>query len=257
MISFNELGKLGRFGNQMFQYASLKGIATNNGYDFCIPPNRNLGEYNDHILLEAFDLKVKVAIKQFPRFEERMFNFDEDLFNNCPDNVNLSGFFQTEKYFLHIEKEIREDFRFKNKINHSFSEYVAIHIRRGDYITNSARHPVLPLKYYEKAMEHFGSPKDVLYVIFSDDPQWCQEQKLFNKCFYSDANYNNIDTMNLMSQASHNIIANSSFSWWAAWLNPNPNKIVICPETWFGPELAGHDISDIRPESWLKYENSL
>jgi hypothetical protein len=112
MIGHNHLGKNGRFGNQMFQYAATKGIAANRGFDFCIPPGPATDEeFNDeenqHKLFMAFKLSSIKEVNMFPApyRQEESFNFDEDLFNNCEDNVNLYGYLQSEKYFKHIEKK--------------------------------------------------------------------------------------------------------------------------------------------------------
>ena len=118
MIGFNALGKLGRLGNQMFQYASLRGIAKNNGYNFCLPPSSNNNEWEDHQLYVPFKvpnitlLNVQYIDGRRPIVPEKSFTFDEDLYNNCPKWVSLQGFFQSEKYFKNIEEEIRCDFEF-------------------------------------------------------------------------------------------------------------------------------------------------
>ena len=119
MLSFNNLGNLGRLSNQMFQYASLKGIATHCDYDFCIPPKEVFGQKDPNVnkdlnLYDVFDLHNRndVRLTQNQIITERMHTFDEELFNNCNDNIDLLGYFQTEKYFKHIEDEIRSDFSF-------------------------------------------------------------------------------------------------------------------------------------------------
>jgi hypothetical protein len=122
MIGFNNLGKLGRLGNQMFQYASLRGIAANNGYNWMIPPPSDdpsgYDEWSDHQLLYPFvlenlqNLNVQHICGARPTLKESTFAFDEELFNNCPKWVNLEGYFQSEKYFKNIEDQIREDFTF-------------------------------------------------------------------------------------------------------------------------------------------------
>ena len=163
MLSFNNLGNLGRLTNQMFQYASLKGIARNREYDFCIPPREFFGRNDlnvrnsDMSLYDVFDLenRNKVGAVRQGVFQERTHMFDEDLFEKCPDNVDLFGYFQTEKYFRNIENEIRQDFSFKDllKMCRDFiqEDTISLHIRRGDYVHNP-NHPLQSMSYYKKAL---------------------------------------------------------------------------------------------------------
>ena len=162
MIGHNHLGKNGRFGNQMFQYAATRGIAARKGYEWCIPDGpKNDEEFydeeNQHKLFMAFKMEsVKVVnMHPAPYKQEGSFTFDQDIFDNCEDNINLYGYFQCEKYFKHIEDEIRNDFTFyddvtkdcKDVINNIDSEIISLHIRRGDYLYNP-NHPVQPIEYY-------------------------------------------------------------------------------------------------------------
>jgi hypothetical protein len=179
---------------------------------------------------------------------ERMHTFDEELFTRCPDNIDLQGYFQTEKYFKHIEDEIREDFKFKDdllELCKSFitEDTISLHIRRGDYVTNP-NHPVQPLSFYEEALGKL--PKRPV-IIFSDEPEWCAEQELFSgdEFMISEGNTADFDLC-LMSMCSYHIIANSSFSWWGAWLAEHNQ--VIGPKLWFGPD--GEDPTDIYQKEW-------
>lgn len=254
MISYNSLGTAGRLGNQMFQYASLKGIAKHNGYDFCIPEsiNAEMDSRINHQLFLAFDLKnINVGYLNAPDFDEQHFHFNPDVYENCPDNVNLTGYFQSYRYFEDIENEIKSDFTFKNInnfINVDCSEYTSIHVRRGDYLNFAAYHPTCDLFYYYEAMKIIGLKNK--FIIFSDDIEWCKQQEIFQKnCYFSETG-NNINDLYLMSKCKNNIIANSSFSWWGAWLNDNSDKIVISPEKWFGPAI-NHNLKDLRPKDWF------
>ena len=125
MIGFNYLGKMGQLGNQMFQYASLKGIARKNGHNFCIPNHKEIFDdgignklrielFEPFVLKNFSELNCQVIDPDRPVVQEHQFHFNEQLFNNCPDWVSLAGYFQTEKYFKNIEKEIREYFTFKD-----------------------------------------------------------------------------------------------------------------------------------------------
>ena len=117
-IGFNHLGRHGRLGNQMFQYAGLRGIAAHRGFDFMIPESDFNDEWNDHQLFEAFKLKglTTIGVCPGPYVQEAHFHFDQNLYDNMPDGHNVYAYLQSTKYFDIIEKEIREDFEFKNEI---------------------------------------------------------------------------------------------------------------------------------------------
>jgi hypothetical protein len=268
MIGFNVLGRMGRLANQMFQYAALKGIAHNVGAVICIPNHTQavddgIGNKIRTELLDAFDLRVKVGLLKKWRtrtLRERFFHFDEELFSSCPDNVTLEGYFQTEKYFSHIEETIRADFTFKDEILKPCREMIAsvphpiaLHVRRTDYLINSKNHFNLPLSYYEAALQYFDAGRNV--IVFSDDPAWCRQQGLFahERFIVSDIVDNRCDLC-LMSLCDDFIIANSSYSWWGAWLSSNPAKKVIAPLTWFGTDgdTRNHDTRDLIPDGWLR-----
>ena len=263
MISFNSLGNLGRLANQMFQYASLKGIATRRGFDFVIPPQSKFGEVdpmvrNDPLsLYSAFDIGQKVTQGLYPHtmFYERMHTFDEELFNQCPDNIDLFGYFQTEKYFKHIEDEIREDFKFSQELTDMCKEVIdgmgggdtiSLHIRRGDYVVNP-NHPVQSLEYYDEALKCL--PQNFPVIVFSDDPKWCHEQELFSGDRFNISDDNSADfDLCLMSMCKCHVIANSSYSWWGAWLANS--QMTIAPKNWFGAQCAAKDITDMEFGSW-------
>ena len=261
MIGYNQLGRNGRFGNQMFQYAALKGIARNCGYDFCVPsgPQTESGfhdEENQHKLFMAFDMPNVKQVDMFPApyRKEVSSTFDEDLFNNCEDNVNLYGFFQTEKYFKHIEDDIRKDFTFHydifiacKELRETVDNPIALHIRRGDYVGKQDYHPVQPMSYYEQALKKFDIDRNV--IIFSDDTKWCKEQELFESDRFIVAEDNDqFHDLCLMSMCDDFIIANSTFSWWGAWLG-NRGK-VVAPKQWFGKGL-NHDTKDLYCDGWI------
>jgi hypothetical protein len=262
MIGFNALGQLGRLGNQMFQFAALKGIARNRGFEYCFPPTQNNNEWTDHQLFNSFKLTNTTSLNvQFidsnrPVVLEETFSFNEKLFNECPDWVSIQGFFQTEKYFKHIRDELLKDFEFRDEILEPCKEMmsqfdtppVSLHIRRTDYLTNP-NHTALGFDYYEDALKYFGNSE---VLVFSDDPKWCNKQKLFSddRFLISEGNTNYIDLC-LMTLCSGHIIANSSFSWWGAWLANS--KKVVAPSGWFSGSSNEHlDTKDIIPETWGK-----
>ena len=262
MLAFNHIGKLGRLGNQMFQYASLRGIAANRGYDFGIAPSNFKDVWSDHQLFEVFELphlpqnNIKLLDRGFaPIAKERSFIFDELLFNQCPNDISILGFFQTERYFEKIADSIREDFTFRSHIADPCKEMIsgvdnpiALHIRRTDYLTDN-NHTTLGLDYYEQALSEFEDDRPV--IVFSDEPSWCEEQELFSddRFMISESDDNAID-MCLMSLCSGHIIANSSFSWWGAWLANS--KQVIAPTKWFGPGNEGKSTQDLIPARWKR-----
>ena len=275
MIGYNRLGTNGRLGNQMFQYAALRGIAEKNGYDFCIPPEDH-PTYADYALFLAFKMEgVKTGIISGDTVEEASYEFDENLFNNCPDNVNLEGFYQTEKYFKHIEEQIRKDFTFKDDILESCKEYMDeyddisfLHIRRGDNIGREEYYPVPSALWTREMVEkHFP---DKLILICTDDLEWVQSQEAFKddkflisetRLYYETpvmvggGSYKNslvpYYDLCLMSLCNGGIIANSSMSWWGAWLQNAPDKKIVAQDPWFGTQLSSNNTQDLYPESWI------
>ena len=192
MIGFNALGRMGRLCNQMFQYAALKGIARNVGAEICIPyyeqaVDDGIGNMLRTELFDSFDLDVKRQLLNnghAPVVSERFFHFDEELFKLCPDHVSLQGYFQTEKYFKHIEQEIREDFTFDTGVSTPCKEMIssvenpiALDVRRSDYMQNAENHFNLPIEYYDAALSEFDDDRNV--IVFSDDPLWCHDEGIF------------------------------------------------------------------------------
>lgn len=249
MLSMNNLGANGRLGNQMFQYAALKGIALRHGYSYCIPYSVFVNPWTDHQLNTCFKLNKNLiyGTQNVKTISEKSFSFDKVLFENCQDNINLNGYFQSEKYFIDIKDEIIKDFTFKYTFEKPFEEYISIHVRRGDYINQPDYHPTCSLEYYKNSLSLIND--SIPIVVFSDDILWCKEN--IKADLYME-NTTNTQDLYLMTMAKHNIIANSSFSWWGAWLNQNPDKIVVAPETWFGPAYSHYIMKDLIPNDWIK-----
>ena len=265
MIGINHLGKrYERLANQMFQYAAVKGIAKNRGFEYCIPPSGykdENDEWTEHQLLNTYELGINSLQVQFidqnrPVVQEQTFTFNEDLFNNCPDWVSLLGYFQSEKYFLNVRDELLVDFTFKNDLKETASNAlmgidspIALHIRRTDY-AKYEHHPIQPMSYYENALDNFDDDRTV--IIFSDDPKWCHEQSLFESDRFLVSESDHLMDLCMMTLCSDFIIANSSFSWWGAWLSESPNKKVIAPKNWFGPPLdQQNDTKDLYGAGWV------
>lgn len=249
MLSFNKLGSHGRLGNQMFQYAALKGIARNRNFNFSIPYSLNLNEWYDHQLLDFFNLDKDLTILYEPInqnnvFYEKRYEFDNELFETVSDDTDLFGYFQSYKYFNHIKDEIYEDFKIKKEVfDIKIKNYTCLHIRRGDYVHQPESHPLCSLEYYKNAMEVTGGP----FVIVSDDIEWCKQNIVAEEYF----SFSNIQDLNIMINAKNNVIANSSFSWWGAWLNQNTEKVVVAPRQWFGSSLSHQSIEDLIPDEWI------
>ncbi|MBT0653117.1 alpha-1,2-fucosyltransferase [Geomobilimonas luticola] len=199
--------------------------------------------------------------------KEKHFQFDSTVMQ-CHDNSYLAGYWQSEKYFQSVIDVIRNDFTFCDPlegVNYKHAnlitttESVSLHVRRGDFIANSKAinfHGTCDLAYYQRAISHIApiisSPH---FFLFSDDPEWVRVNLQLD--FPSTIIDNNTGSaghhdMHLMSLCKHNIIANSSFSWWGAWLNRNPDKIVLAPKRWFNDPSINTE--DIIP-GWLRIEN--
>ena len=279
-ISYNRLGSNGRLGNQMFQYAGFRGIAANRKLDWVIPPANaestcNYGLFQCFEMTNVKEKNLGYGPSNWQTIDTGLFHFDEDLFNNCPDNVNLNSYFQTEKYFKGIEEQIRQDFTFNQNIvsdcediMNDIGDAIFLHVRRGDYVATPNHHPVQPIEYYEKALSKFDS--DIPVLIFSDTLDWVREQKLFdsdrfllsenhvkypNKIKLGDGSVQQSLVpywdLCLMSMCKGAIIANSSMSWWGAWLQDGAGK-VVAPEMWFGSAYAHYNMNDLIPKSWEK-----
>jgi hypothetical protein len=180
-------------------------------------------------------------------------------------NCYLSGYWQTEKYFSEVAHEIRADFAFKLAMNTKNTELaqqinqvnaVSLHVRRGDYANNAkniATHGLCSLDYYQSAIKHITKQvKQPHFFVFSDDIAWVETNlKIDSPHHFVGHNHGaeSYNDMRLMSLCKHNIIANSSFSWWGAWLNSNVKKNVIAPKHWFANET---NVEDLIPQSWVR-----
>ncbi len=189
-------------------------------------------------------------------------------FVSLPEDCYLSGYWQTERYFKVHEALIREQFRFKLPLTGKNKEFVerikqssgavSLHIRRGDYVSNPqthAAHGICPIPYYKKAMRYIElQVKNPVYFIFSDDIKWVQDNLPIQQKHYFICHNKGLESYNdmrLMSLCKHHVIANSSFSWWGAWLNSNTDKIVIAPDQWFlNPDW---DSRDHVPPDWFRF----
>jgi len=263
MIGFNFLGKLGQLGNQMFQYAAAMGIARQLDVQFSIPKHNEIinDGLGNKLRIELYDVfKInpdQIGFVNGNDAQEQLFEFDHRFLElDRNNNYNIIGYFQTQKYFKSVEDEVRKNFEFLDFIKKDCSEIIpeikdciALHIRRGDYLINKNNHYNLTLDYYHKALKQFDNNQQV--VIFSDDSHWCKKQEIFESDrFLVSETGNSYFDLYIMSNCSDFIIANSTFSWWGAWL-ANRGK-VIAPKQWFGPALDHKNTKDLYPQGWIK-----
>jgi hypothetical protein len=292
----------GGLGNQLFQYAAARSLAWKKNerlkldlYTYSTKSQvRSFG-------LDRFTIDTEIATREevhqftgsnfLTRFINKQenylrcpgvlaqphYHFYEDFFR-VPAPVYLSGYWQSEKYFKEFEPKLRAQLTLKNNLSDSSLRWkekiqkdnsVAVHLRRGDYSSKSNYHSffgTLSIDYYKRAIHEIknkiGDPK---FFVFSDDIEWCKQ----NLTFLSDAEFvshdsivNASEDLILMSLCEHQIIANSTFSWWGAWLNANENKIVIAPIKWFQtnynknvlPTYAArfYNTKDLLPENWIQ-----
>ena len=280
MIGYNRLGCNGRLGNQMFQYAALRGIADKRGYEWKIPPEdyQHTANYG---LFETFEMsnvkEENIGFVNGQSVQENDHCFISEFFTECPDDISLDGFFQTEKYFNHISDQIRQDYTFKKGYLEPCKQYIDsldkppifLHVRQADNIGREQFHPILPISYFEECLQEF--PEDTPCFVFTDDLAWCKSQDYFkqdrflfneNVQRYSYVSMDGLGKMQntllpqvdlcLMSLCSGAIIANSSFSWWGAWLQNDRGKVIAPdPKKWFGTSMTHLDTSDVVPERWL------
>jgi hypothetical protein len=259
LITFNLLGRYGRMGNQMFQYATLFSIAKTRGYEFGVPYKiKSTNPYLNFCLNECFanlTAKDSSGILQLRNAKENSFEYSNGIFG-IPDQTDIVGYFQSEKYFKNYRNDLLNEYKFKDEIENKAIDMrsitkepvISIHLRLGDYKKLVGKHPICDIKYYKAALELI--PKDLLIIVFSDEPELAKSifDELNRKYFISDSN-NQYTDMCLMTKCDYHVIANSSFSWWGAWLADT--KKVVAPATWFGdsPEMP-KNWSDIYCEGW-------
>ena len=284
-IGMNNLGKNGRMGNQMFQYAALVGIAKQCGFDFRIPDhskasyfNRKVGvniitEY--HELQHCFEMLHcgdRYGVIDGDEIElHESHEFCEELFKECPNHVTLNGYFQSEKYFKNAEKLVRLDFRFKEhiieEVEKHYLEYlkdkpVSILVRdfnpEYDYPNCENNHVNIPSEFYEKSIDILG--RNRTYIICSNNIELTKKQKvfqgdnfIFNEVVPDDIYKGHFDLC-LMSMCQDFIISNSTFAWWGAWLGKGEGKRVLIPTPWYGTGLSHISTDDLYPDEWEKIE---
>jgi hypothetical protein len=275
----------GGLGNQMFQYAAGRALALRTGASLALdvrPLLRHgqrsygLGDFqlspDLELLTVGSPLRVGRLRRLFRRltggeqtFREASFAYDERI-SSAAAPIRLEGYFQSERYFATVADELRKDFLPRPALLTEIDALaarllpsdpcVSLHVRRGDYANPAtmAVHGLMEPEYYERALravtERVGQ---VTVCVFTDEPAWVRANLRLpaETRFVSEHTRTALQDLVLMSRCTHHITANSSFSWWGAWLNPRPDKMVITPARWFQP-AAGLDARDLRPAGWLK-----
>jgi len=279
----------GGLGNQMFQYAAGRRLAYTQNTVLKLDTTAFIDTSLRKFELSSLNIKASIAradeIQTFtkngiPSFlpflparlyanrniiRERQFHFDSDIMR-LRDNVYLDGYWQSEKYFTDIQELIKSDFTFCKLPSASDTDLIqqiqscnsiSLHIRRGDYVTNLHTHDfhgVCTLDYYYTCINRLSEQiEHPHFFVFSDDPNWAETHLKVDHpltIIAHNSPENAVNDLRLMSMCKHNIIANSSFSWWGAWLNQNPDRIVCAPNKWFAN--APLDTKDLLPESWIR-----
>jgi len=265
MISVNLKGGL---GNILFQTAFIENASKKSGYKTFYPNIVNHLEYLNNENAHNANLNhAKDYLKIFKKFNWRIDHFGncnkaiqmpfKHVLVNIVDETLYDGFFQSEKYFdnrKHILKLFEPSDFVLDKLS-DFSDILegavcSIHVRRGDYLKFPEIHHPQTIEYYNSAMEAIGEVDR--YLVFSDDMYWCRRNFKGDKFIFVDLQLDYIELF-LQSKCTHNIISNSSFSWWGAWLNKNKDKKVVGPKNWFGStHMLSKQTDDILPKSWIK-----
>lgn len=285
----------GGLGNQMFQYALGKQLAIKNNCELFLDCHFLLDRRlkNPHYVYRDFDLDIfnltpqfipKEISKKYGLLRSRLIRLKEifyqqgdltriqekvNIFNpkilDLQKNTYLTGYWQTEKYFINIAKEIRSEFSFRKKINIKSlnlldkinrDNSVCLNVRRTDYVY-TPRLGTLNNSYYAKAEQVLLEKESGLKVyVFSDDLKWCKEHiRLQSETFFVGHEYAGAkfrDYFELMMNCKHFIIPNSSFAWWAAWLSKSPNKNIITPKVWFNSTSTVYQADTVVPDTWIR-----
>ena len=278
---------IGGLGNQLFQYAAARRMALKSGLTLKLDVTE-FGAYKRPYALRHFNIvedfaspgeirrlkrdrlgllfqQVLIPRPRHTHLQERYFHFDSGVLD-FRGPAYVSGYWQSEKYFTDVTSVIRAEYSLKTPPAHATlavlglieaAESVSLHVRRGDYVSNvkaRLRHGSCSLEYYRRAIAEIARRvRHPQFFVFSDDAPWAREQlRIDAPTHFVDHNGPGADfeDLRLMSRCRHHIIANSTFSWWGAWLGEHPGQVVIAPEKWFA--LSSLDARDICPARWLR-----
>lgn len=252
---------IGRLGNNLFQISAAIGYARKFNYKWQVDPSSGLGEPYSSIHrvfpnLPKGDIYGRIY-KEHPHAWCHVHNchydlchFDYHEFIDRGGDVTLFGFYQSLRYFEDVQEEVKKVF----KLDHypEYNEYTSVHFRRGDYVQHSDSFPPVTVEYFNRARKLVGSK----YLVFSDDIAWCKDNlKDVDFCEERDDR----KSLSIMASCGNHIIANSSFSWWGAYLGHNPDKVVVSPSckrgNWFGMNSGvKKDADDLIPKEWIQIE---
>jgi len=250
---------IGRTGNLMFQCAAAIGHAKKHGLTWGVPidtgevphfhkmfPGLPIADGSFHTYQEHPNYQCKI---HHMHYDQCHFNYHEIPRHDYP--IKLLGFYQSWKYFENAQEEVKQ--AFKLDFIPGYEDYVSIHVRRGDYVKHANSFPPVTVEYINEAIMKF--PWATKLMVFSDDIEWCKKSISHLQDMEFSEGRNEFEDLSLMASCGHHIIANSTFSWWGAWLGHNPERIVISPScergNWFGMESGvKHDCIDLLPPSW-------
>jgi hypothetical protein len=275
MITCNLKGGL---GNQLFEILATMSYAIDNDHLFYFKNtyalNSSVTKRHTYWHTLLIFLKKHTTDNIFAHnmkiVREKSFNYEELPLTTILDNIILDGYFQSPKYFEKNYKQIYDYLKFDilkkkatSKYNYNYKEFISIHFRQGDYKNLQDMHPILTYKYYENSLKEILKNTNyklnkILYFCEKEDNEEINKiivelKKTITGCAFIKVidEVEDWQQLLLMSSCSHNIIANSTFSWWGAYLNTNPSKVVCYPEVWFGTK-SQNNTSDLFPETWTK-----
>ena len=260
----------GRIGNHLFQMAAGASLAHRIKANFkaIIAPDSEPISKDNHQSMASYLIPLQSTIFQQIEFVTQMpqgiptYAWHEFQYKPIPQkttDIIIDGYFQS--YLYHDTYYVQQIFSIPTEIRDSLNKkytwitrpFISINVRRGDYLKLPHRFSICSMKYFRTAMKQFDSQQ--LFVIISDDINWCKKHFKGNNIVFADKNSGILEDLYLQTFAQGNIISNSSFSWWGAYLNSHPDKKVYYPTPWFGPHNSHHDTSDLCPPSWVAIPN--